>query len=199
MLWANSYERVQDVPTSPSCSLPLRSRELASGSTSAPARCSSGLSPPSFGSGVGEALGWDHLSCRWYGRGRCTPSLNGHSTTCRSLATVANTLCENREGWVNITAHLLQPVGLIAKRWRWSVREMGQTHHKYRPQQLSNVIIRCNHMLKESMNISLGEGRRAYGGTWRFLPCSQCVFPKPLLLVPVWDRLLGQVCRADVR
>lgn len=54
-------------------------------------------------------------------------------------------------------------------------------------------------MLKESMNISLGEGRRAYGGTWRFLPCSQCVFPKPLLLVPVWDRLLGQVCRADVR
>lgn len=37
---------------------------------------------------------------------------------------------------------------------------MGQTHHKYRPQQLSNVIIRCNHMLKESMNISLGEGRR---------------------------------------
>lgn len=113
---------------------------VASGSTPAPARCSAGLSPPSFGAGVGEVLGWDHRSCRWYGRGHCTPSLNGHSTTRQSLATVANTPCENGEGWVNITAHLLQPVGLIAKR----MKVLSERDGTNSPQILPAVALKCN-------------------------------------------------------
>lgn len=57
---------------------------------------------------------------------------------------------------------------------------------------------RCNHGLKESINNSLREGRQVRGQALWFLPCSQCVLPKHLLLVPVGDRLLGEVCRAHV-